>query len=300
MNAPQAAWPVNPYDSAAPAEHHTASTTLLERSPLLDIAEGTFLGFALSPVVGVAFSLMIFVQTASDGYSGFVDFGDMTLWSKPPANVIVWPLVGASVLGSSVICAVLGCLAGLLVACQPRLSQRGLLWQMLFPVIVVIGLASEYVLLMGWWPFRGTDVSGFWHLCFASGPAAVLLLAGLSGMLAYKLGGRTHYLDAEASQHGFAAQLVLASWLRRKWRVQLPSGAHEIDYQPMGMCERVLVDGQVVAEIHWPRLGVAPRFDFALGEHVAAIEVRSWPWCGVRWLMLRVDDRIVYGEGTPP
>ncbi len=300
MNPPSTALAVNPYDSAPPAEHYSLPTAISERTPLLDIAEGTFLGFSLAPVVGVVFAGMLFVQTACDGYENFVDFNDMTAWSKPPIDMVLWRLVGASMLGSSLVCALLGSLAGLLIALQPRLTQRGLLWQMMLPVIIVCGLAAEYTTLMGWWPFLGTDIPAYWHLCLASGPAAVMLLAGLAGMTAYKLGGRAQYLDLEAVQHGYEAQLVLASWLRRKWRVQLPMKAYEIDYQPMGLREHVKVDGRVVAEIHWPWLGVAPRFDFPLDNHAATIEVRIWPWFGMRWLMLRVDDRIVYGEGTPP
>lgn len=291
---------LNPYASAAPAPHETRAHPLAERAPLADLIEGVFLGVALCPLGGLIAAAVLFVLTASEGFSQFVELTDGTVWERPPPAIVLYHLASGGVLGACVVGMTLGAIAGLFIALQPRLTRRGLTWQMLGPAaLLAVGVAS-YIPASGWWPFRGHDLDPFWHLLLATCPALLLFLAGLVSLSKYKLADRTQYFDADAAAGGFAAELVLASWARRKWRVRTPEGEFLIDYRPMSLWEQVLVNNRIAVQQFSLSLAALPRLEFPLGPHHGVIEVRTWLWPSVRWLMFRVDDRSVYAEGTPP
>lgn len=61
--------------------------------------------------------------------------------------------------------------------------------------------------------------------------------------------------------------------------------------------EHVYVDGQKAAggrSLKW----FLPRFLFELGDAVAVLEVRVWPWLALRWLRLKIDGEVEYEEGS--
>jgi hypothetical protein len=94
-----------------------------------------------------------------------------------------------------------------------------------------------------------------------------------------------------------SARLIRRGWLLRGIEVALSDGVHFVEYNGRGVgYEQVSVDGAVVRERSW--YWFVPRFEFKLGGFSSVVEVRVWPWLALQSLVLRVDDRVVYVEGT--
>jgi hypothetical protein len=79
------------------------------------------------------------------------------------------------------------------------------------------------------------------------------------------------------------------SWLRVVVDLDIDDDWFRVEYNGRGSgYESVYVNGHVVAQVRsW--LWFVPRFDFKLGSHQAAIEVRVWPWLWLRSFQLIVD-----------
>jgi hypothetical protein len=92
--------------------------------------------------------------------------------------------------------------------------------------------------------------------------------------------------------------VLCRSWLKRVLRVETAAGTFEVGYYGRGGWngEAVYVDGQLVA--HNPRLWFGPVFIFPLGDRLAAVEIRCWPWFQIRSFPLLIEDEVVYAEGT--
>jgi hypothetical protein len=93
------------------------------------------------------------------------------------------------------------------------------------------------------------------------------------------------------------ARLIRRRWLYRCIEVDLPDGPHVLEYNGWGIgSEKVVIDGHTIrrTSIYW----FVPRFDFTLGGRPWVVEVRVWPWFGLRSLVLRVDGKVIYAEGT--
>jgi hypothetical protein len=91
--------------------------------------------------------------------------------------------------------------------------------------------------------------------------------------------------------------VLCRSWLKRVLRVEAAGGSFEVRYNGRGGWdgEGVYVDGQLAA--HNPGLWFGPVFIFPLGEKLAAIEIRCWPWFQIRSFHLLIEDEVVYAEG---
>src|SRR5262245_41812735 len=94
------------------------------------------------------------------------------------------------------------------------------------------------------------------------------------------------------------ATLLRRSWLRRVLRVETAEGAFTVAYNGRGGWdgEAIYVDDQLAA--HNPSLWFGPVFMFSLGEQLAAVEIRAWPWLTIRSFHLLVEDEVLYAEGT--
>jgi len=96
------------------------------------------------------------------------------------------------------------------------------------------------------------------------------------------------------------AHLMERTLLKRVLEVTLddsPTTRHIVTYSGRGIgSERVLVDGEVRSR-HASYLWFVPRFSFRIGDRQALIEVRVWPWFGLRSFRLTVDDQVLYEEG---
>lgn len=92
---------------------------------------------------------------------------------------------------------------------------------------------------------------------------------------------------------------VGGGWLRRELELSTPEKAYRVVYDGRGLgFETVYVDG----ELAWRGTGNAwfyPRFFFYVGDLPASLDVRVWPWLGVRAVTLRVRGEVVYREGPP-
>jgi hypothetical protein len=92
-------------------------------------------------------------------------------------------------------------------------------------------------------------------------------------------------------------RLIRKSWLYRSIEVDLPDGPHVVEYNGRGLgYEKVVIDGYAIRQFSGPWF--VPRFDFTLGGRPSVVEVRVWPWLGLRSLVLRVNDKVIYAEGT--
>jgi hypothetical protein len=93
------------------------------------------------------------------------------------------------------------------------------------------------------------------------------------------------------------ARLRHRSWLRRVLEVSTPQGDYVVEYNGRGIgYETVYVNGAIAVRqrsLAW----FVPRFRFALGEYIAVLEVRVWPWLMLRELSLRVEGGLLYAEG---
>jgi hypothetical protein len=109
-------------------------------------------------------------------------------------------------------------------------------------------------------------------------------------------GARRLVVPAGDPTHGTAARLVRRGWLYRALEVDLRGFTHRVIYDGRGFgYEQVVFDGVVIRG--YPRLWFIPRFEFRLGGLPASVEVRVWPWLGIRSLELRLQGVQVYAEG---
>ena len=93
------------------------------------------------------------------------------------------------------------------------------------------------------------------------------------------------------------ARLIRRGWLYRCIEVDLPDGPHVVEYNGRGIgSEKVVIDGRTIRRTS--HLWFVPRFYFTLGGRPSVVEVRVWPWLGLESLVLRVDDKVIYAEGT--
>ena len=94
-----------------------------------------------------------------------------------------------------------------------------------------------------------------------------------------------------------SATLIRHGWLLRGIEFSMSDGIHVIEYNGRGIgFEQVTVDGLVIRRTCW--YWFVPSFEFKLGGRPGVLEVRVWPWLGLRSLVLRVNDQVVYAEGA--
>lgn len=94
-----------------------------------------------------------------------------------------------------------------------------------------------------------------------------------------------------------SARRIRRGWLYRCIEVELPDGPHAVEYDGRGIgSEKVVVHGRTIRRPS--HLWFVPRFDFTLGGRPSVVEVRDWPWLGLESLVLRVDGKVIYAEGT--
>ena len=90
------------------------------------------------------------------------------------------------------------------------------------------------------------------------------------------------------------------TWLGIELLVETGSAVFLVEYVGSGLGEKVYVNGRLAAhKVEWLSLSlVAPRIEFELGSHPAAIEVGVWPWLAMRSFRLIVSGEIVYDRAT--
>jgi len=94
------------------------------------------------------------------------------------------------------------------------------------------------------------------------------------------------------------AELAKARWLYRAIQVETPEELFLVVYNGWGLgYETVSVNGQVVNR-ETGVLWFAPRLTFYVGERLAVVRVRVWPWLTLRSLELLIDGWCVYAEGV--
>lgn len=93
-----------------------------------------------------------------------------------------------------------------------------------------------------------------------------------------------------------SARLARYGWLRRTIELTLSDRLHVVEYSGIGLYDRVSIDGVAVRKFCW--YWFVPRFEFRIGERLGIAEVRVWPWCCLRSLVLRVDEQVVYAESS--
>jgi hypothetical protein len=92
-------------------------------------------------------------------------------------------------------------------------------------------------------------------------------------------------------------RLIRRGWLYRCIEVDLPDGPHMVEYNGRGLgYEKVVIDGYTIRRPS--HLWFVPLFSFALGGRSWVVEIRVWPWLGLRSLVLRVNDKVIYAEGA--
>jgi hypothetical protein len=95
-------------------------------------------------------------------------------------------------------------------------------------------------------------------------------------------------------------RLLKASWLRRVIEVSTPQGLAVVEYNGRGIgYESVLIDGKVARRV-WSGPWFVPHFDFEVLGRPASVDVRVWPWLGIRDLVLQIDGKAIYAEGRHP
>jgi hypothetical protein len=105
-------------------------------------------------------------------------------------------------------------------------------------------------------------------------------------------------VDAIMQSESFmTARLIDSRWLDRSIEVSLADGVHVVAYNGWGFhYEQVSFDGDVIRKTSL--LWFVPRFEFTLSGLPCVLEVHVWPWFALRSFVLRVGDRVVYGEAT--
>jgi hypothetical protein len=94
-----------------------------------------------------------------------------------------------------------------------------------------------------------------------------------------------------------SARLIRRGWLIRGIEISMSDGVHFVEYNGWGFgYEKVAVDGTVIRKRSW--YWFVPHFEFKVGGYPSSVEVRVWPWCSLRSLVLRVGGQVVYAEGT--
>lgn len=96
-----------------------------------------------------------------------------------------------------------------------------------------------------------------------------------------------------------SGKLVRRSWLCRVVAVSTPGGHFLVEYNGRGLgFERVIVRraSQVFTLTKVSPRWFIPRFEFAVGDLPAVVEVRVWPWLTLRTLLLYVGGERVYCE----
>jgi hypothetical protein len=101
-----------------------------------------------------------------------------------------------------------------------------------------------------------------------------------------------------ASPGEVRAELAKARWLYRAIQVETPEESFLFEYNGWGLgYETVSVNGQAASRetgVFW----FAPRFKFFVGDRLAVVRVRVWPWLTLRSLELFIDGWCVYAEGV--
>jgi hypothetical protein len=93
-----------------------------------------------------------------------------------------------------------------------------------------------------------------------------------------------------------SAKLIRRGWLLRGIEVELPDGAHFVEYNGRGFgFEQVSIDSTMICRRSWHWF--VPRFEFKLGGYPATVEVRVRPWFALRSLVLQLGGRVIYAEG---
>lgn len=89
------------------------------------------------------------------------------------------------------------------------------------------------------------------------------------------------------------------TWVGVVLLVETECAVFLVEYDGSGFGEKVYVNGRLaVHQVEWLTLSlVAPRIEFELGSHPAAIEVGVWPWLAIRTFRLIVSGEIVYDNG---
>jgi hypothetical protein len=86
------------------------------------------------------------------------------------------------------------------------------------------------------------------------------------------------------------------SWLWRVLDVVTPQGNYIVEYNGRGIgIETVYVNVELAAR-RTSFLWFVPSFRFQLGEYVAVLDVRVWPWLTLREMSLRIEGGLVYDE----
>lgn len=96
-----------------------------------------------------------------------------------------------------------------------------------------------------------------------------------------------------------SAECVESGWLRRVVRVVLADGTErEVTYNGRGFgFETVVVDGERQARSsEW----FVPRFEFWADGIDWRVDVRVWPWLGLKDLWIYANGALVYSERQPP
>jgi hypothetical protein len=90
------------------------------------------------------------------------------------------------------------------------------------------------------------------------------------------------------------ATLLDSSWLKRLWLVEIADAVFRVEYNGRGPgYESVFVNGSL-ADRRQSSLWFVPVFVFHLGQWVAAVEIRVWPWFTMRACHLLVEGQVLY------
>lgn len=94
------------------------------------------------------------------------------------------------------------------------------------------------------------------------------------------------------------AKLVGRSLLFREWEITDGEKTYLLAYDGMGLGSECIRRDRVPIVKSRSHFWFVPRFDFEIDGVPCRVDVRIWPWLGVRALRLTVEEQVLYAEGA--